>query len=434
MLPNELMAAIFLCFLSSMPSKIRNTSLFVLLQVCRRWKSVAEGCPQLWAVILINDEHCHTLPTSYVHTFLKRSADSFLSISASIRNVYGLYSVVQAGRALPPLFAEARRWQDFELTLPDIADVPNLSLECVSAPHLRRIKFDCDGQVVPFAKAVLSESLGLRELSWRSPNTAGSTIATYIHGAELVHLNLHLKFSPCICLDILNRCPLLTECHLESISFPDAPDATYPPERISLPHLNILRLDGTNVLLDIIRRVILPALKTLNMIRSVTPHWSSPLPFQLSEVKHLLSRSNCSLEHLILDGHDFQEGDLIECLPMLPNLLTLETNQESAWDANAIIDKLNQTNSDDHIDVCPRLTKIRFTGKMSARDGAFSRMIEQRWGDFAECNRVAALNSVHVEYGFSNHHNELDVKTLHRLRSQGLLARVFVQDAPDVVW
>ncbi|CAA7269542.1 unnamed protein product [Cyclocybe aegerita] len=342
MLPSKLIEAIFLSFLSSIPSEIRNTSPFALLQVCKQWKSVAEGCPQLWAVIVVNDEHIdQRLYPPYIRNF---------HWTSRFRSV------------LSPLFAEARRWQDFELTLPDIAYVPNLSLEGVSAPHMRRIKFDYGGQVMPFAKAILSESLGLRELSWRSPNTTGSAIATHIHGAELVHLSLHLRFSPCICFDILNRCPLLTECHLEGISFPDTLDAAYPPERITLPHLNILRLDGTNVLLDIIPHVTFPALQTLN-IRSVTPHWSLPSSVPFSEVKHLLSRSNCSLKHFILDGHDFQlEGaDLIECFPMLPNLLTLETNQESVWDANAVIDKLNQKNGGNHIDVCPRLTKIRFT-------------------------------------------------------------------------
>ncbi|KAJ7663141.1 hypothetical protein DFH06DRAFT_1189445 [Mycena polygramma] len=194
----------------------------------------------------------------------------------------------------------------------------------------------------------------------------------------LTHLEISAEITAETFIAVLRNFPLLTQLAFslrESDSYSIA-EASHRPTPIVCPHLSSLTMGGSAYAL---RLVTLPNLRSMNIA-----------PFsETEEVQQFISRSACTVEHLVISfrGCDEEEdaGDLLGWLEVFPSISVLEARE--CQDLSLLLQHL------DSALLVPRLTDVSIDSEItklnidSVYDDDLIEMLHHR-RDWAETNTL----------------------------------------------
>jgi hypothetical protein len=177
----------------------------------------------------------------------------------------------------------------------------------------------------------------------------------------------------------------------------------------------------------------LPALRHLIIAFRVDVTWAN------AHFMEFLSRSNCSLETLVLQNAAISQDELMQCLRMVqPTLTHLEVK---TWHSSVIKDDILKLFRDEGVEnteacLCPNLQVIKFLGgAIEASDCVLSDMVKSRWCLYPidlepppnSTHGVARLDLIEFEFitdSRSSGHST-DLARLKELRDDGLRMKIF---------
>ena len=287
-LPPEILGHIFICCLpelSAAPnSAARDLAPQLLIQVCKRWQTVAAGTPQLWTTLGLHGL-CHVDPISLISTALRRSGALPLDIYIDpLTWSYAPRRVVP--RAAQLLARALHRCRTLHTSnFPALLEHLLPAGSCAAAPHLRDLRIAaapksaghtlrgrlaapalaaldiCDPAATLRALRVGADGRSVRHVRWDGSHAARPAHASVTHLAAL-----------------LRACPRLETCAVVRPSAAAAAaDADGSRAAIGLPHLHRLSLLGTapRDIVPLLRRLDVPALEHVRL--QVEPTMSSGL-------------------------------------------------------------------------------------------------------------------------------------------------------------
>ncbi|KAF8190406.1 hypothetical protein K438DRAFT_924725 [Mycena galopus ATCC 62051] len=147
-------------------------------------------------------------------------------------------------------------------------------------------------------------------------------------------------------LNILRLAPNLEECTFNGVCYISASEDDRRLERLTVPHLRYLNIDGFRPDLDLLEYLVLPSLETLKI----------PGVSELQDLFNLLERSSPPLRNLFMGwGRRASGGQLAQCLDLVPTLVHLELSYQAGTD---ILVQLG-TRSPQHY--LPNLRTVRIT-------------------------------------------------------------------------
>ncbi|KAJ7859539.1 hypothetical protein B0H14DRAFT_3446661 [Mycena olivaceomarginata] len=309
-LPNEIITEIFLYFVPILPVCAPLMGLhspILLTQICREWRQIALGTPNLWCTIELSDEIPWEQQKTLVDMWLSKSGCSPLSFyfdesAMHSDNVTDTLSVLLSHRArwqnshlylsrahLPIIEGPLPLLRSLDLLLVDTGPLPpNVSL--CDAPLLRTVFLNSTAAAILMLPWVQLTSLTLR---WLYPHN---------------------------CVPILQHASSLV--HYELVFVPDDTPELIPD--ISLPSLHSLTLDGYSRT-EYLQTLIVPALRTLRI--------SEPFlaPGGINTLARFTSKSRCQLHELcIIDREVGSKDSYREAFPLTQKFFHVTT-------ANAII-------------------------------------------------------------------------------------------------
>lgn len=325
-LPTEVMAEIFhFCLATSPPidaiPPVATTIPFVLGAVCRSWRNLAWGLPQLWDTF-----HCRLsmkkapIQAILLKEWLSRTNHHLLSIVISMQDgeKWDVDSPAIPTDCMEILVRYCRRWQYISLTLPQ-AWHEQLSRVRGNLPNLQSLALCPPGRCVFEMMDMFSEAPALTEL-----NLGYYYLRNLVFPwKQLVSITLA---SPSIdeALEILRRCPLLRSCHFPNLTPPEDYFDVVPVTHTTLRDLTVMIRDAeeeeeeedeldepmedealVQVLLEYLT---LPALWSLSVSTYPT---ENPIP----AIESLVERSpDCQLQKVVVSGPCFFEDYMIEFL------------------------------------------------------------------------------------------------------------------------
>ncbi|KIJ12949.1 hypothetical protein PAXINDRAFT_100998 [Paxillus involutus ATCC 200175] len=368
-LPLELVGYIFHLWLldSIYPNtKYSHSQLPVLLcLVSKSWRDLVYATPLLWAHIILELSQ-GAVPT--LHALQKRlehSQSAPLFLDVVVRE--------QPDRdALRVLLAESSRFYHLNLSILDFSwcdDIPTQGFT-----QLRKLTVHTGFQIptdVGVLNVVFSSAPRLRYVKWLS---TGDPRLVGVNGHQLHSLDLTVFYLPVTrLLDVLAACPNLRDL---VITFQGEHEYTpiLPRERMLLPELRSLVLDGTGHLACILRSIQAPFLSCLDI---KWWHYSSR-ECGLEALQSLLAYSP-HLEQIALRRFLETEEELISIIVNNTNLLRLTVAAER-WQTSFITHKTFEllTRQAHGRYALPHLEKLEFWGALDVPDEVVLRMIESR--------------------------------------------------------
>ncbi|KAK7031823.1 F-box domain-containing protein [Favolaschia claudopus] len=286
-LPNEIVAEIFVHAIPPYPDLPvpRTCPSTVLTQICRQWREIAIGTPQLWRTINLVAQN---LPIPQGRSFdsqqafsqaslwLKRSGSCLLSVHAE-----------DLTPALPVLLPERARWEHLKLSVFD--HLPPDMQDCLF-PSLRSLnvfRMSTDS-ATPFR--IHSESAPLLHSVTLFTRGGG---AVDLPWAQLTSLRLRILKTPDF-RRILRQTRRLVHCTLYGYSVIRDPDGL--GSEISLPHLESLniQLDDDGEMDDVLESLLVPSLQVFHVSEDTLGSGSQPI----ETLKSLISKSKCMLREI----------------------------------------------------------------------------------------------------------------------------------------
>ncbi|KAJ7629804.1 hypothetical protein DFH06DRAFT_710177 [Mycena polygramma] len=288
-LPDEITSEIFMYILPPAPDFPYLTgrlSPTLLTRICRRWREIALGTPQLWRVLSFDDrafvdddEDELRLDARTLPLWLERSRACPLYLKLAYKNIW-------ANRLIEAVVPHRTRWQHLELHLETVDHIfayPNYPL----LQHLEiTIEDDTGGNVF------LRDAPLLRTVVFNDT----AALRVIVPWAQLTSLTLFYVY-PSDCVPILSQAHNLVHCELDF--FFDA-FGVEPRRDIKLPYLESLVIKltefGKPPMTDFLPLLIIPALRNL----TIPEGFLAPNP--IDSLTALISKSGCRLEELQLTG------------------------------------------------------------------------------------------------------------------------------------
>ena len=415
-LPPELLAEIFLCSLRAEVFLIPNANLvpLVLLKVCRIWRTIALGTPQLWSSLRI--DHAGGNRIWAVENWLSRSGDCPLSLSSSCQ------TLCTATRAVELIGRYLHRWQHVKIDFPEGYD-RNLCLPSPSsslAPHLTTIDLTCSGRTVAPAVArqiwiVLASAPNLRSVSCDIDPFPPDFQFPW---SNLQKLSLLVDVSMDNCLELLKQCPNVVECGFSSLKLASDVREKSP---IFLGQLRSLMVATGLNLAPFFDRLCTPALEEL-AIESFPDTLAGYPVWSQSALLDMLCRSSCPLSKLHFYFVELSPDSLIACLQATESNLTELTIQSPFGFGLCVNDivlrLLTHRNDDEFRCLSPKLKVLTLLSCISCLEGAFADMVESRWRDISSSSNspVAQLQVVELR----DFRTREDIRRLKKMAKEGL--------------
>uniref|UniRef100_D8Q476 Uncharacterized protein n=2 Tax=Schizophyllum commune (strain H4-8 / FGSC 9210) TaxID=578458 RepID=D8Q476_SCHCM len=297
----------------------------VLIAVCRRWKAIAEGAPELWTRVFVDDFERRELHWAALH--VKHSVDRPLTVH--INTCKGNKSV-EFWREKHPLFTQllhivvphAHRWhelvlhakwftqQHFDILLS--ASVPSLqSARIVDGPSYgvedEAWRWALSSPALRCAALAILPPLDVSFGSWRSVREFSicNTASAVAHILLLLHI-----------------CPQIEVLHLETLGDAETLLAQLVPRlplTVSAPNLRTLSMTLSSVsdareFVERLRDV--PCLRDLALNDDSTAAKSQIQTRFWSSVGNLLVRSGAKLQRFVFTGRVQQLVDLLQLEPL----------------------------------------------------------------------------------------------------------------------
>ncbi|KIK81264.1 hypothetical protein PAXRUDRAFT_832971 [Paxillus rubicundulus Ve08.2h10] len=359
----------------------------LLCLVSKSWRNFVYSSPVLWSHIII-DASKGAVPA--LHALKKRLQRS---------QIAPLFLDIVVGEpsdrdALRVLFAESSRFCHLTLSILDLSWRNDILVQGFT--QLAKFTVHTGFQVLPYVDTlgmIFSSAPRLRYVKWHSMDDPGPVA---VNGHQLHFLHLTVIHTPATrVLDVLVACPNLRDVVIrfygehEYIHIP-------PRERMSLPELRSLVLDGNRDLTGVLRSVQAPLLSRLDI------HWRSFNGREDGlEALHSLLEYSPHLEEIALCRFLETEEGLISILTTNRNLVTLTVVSEP-YRKRLITRKtfqfLTRQGQDDY--PLPQLEKLVFRNALDVEDVVVVRMIESRMAppddkeSTSRSRRACILNSV----------------------------------------
>ncbi|KIK79330.1 hypothetical protein PAXRUDRAFT_834162 [Paxillus rubicundulus Ve08.2h10] len=368
-LPPELVACIFNLWLldSIYPNtKCTHSQLPVLLSlVSKSWRDFVYASPLLWVHVIMEASQGAVPRLHALQKRLQRSQSAPLFLDILIGE--------QADRdALRVLLAESARFHHLTLSVFDFSwceDIPTQGFTQLNTFTVQTgFQIPTDAGAL---SAVFSSAPRLRCVKWLS---TGDPRLIGVNGHQLHFLDLTVFYLPVTrLLEVLEACPNLRDV---VVTFQGEQEYTSiaPRERILLPELRSLVLDGTGHIACILRSIQAPLLSCLDI---KWWHYNSR-EYGLEALHSLLAHSP-HLKQIALRRFVKTEDELIRIITNNKNLLRL-TVAAGWWQTSFITRRTFELLTRQEHGKCalPHLEKLEFLGALNVPDEVVLRMIESR--------------------------------------------------------
>ncbi|PPQ95622.1 hypothetical protein CVT26_008644 [Gymnopilus dilepis] len=321
-LPFELVSKTFMIYASDEYREGSGKSILNLGAVCKRWREIAWGIPEMWASLRISiSTYKRCPPESFwvlVEEWLGRSQmrplTMWISFSLSDRSNTLHQEIHHGQRLLDILNRHCEQWFELELFLPTRL-IPQLGSSSCSLSKLQKLDLHGDGYCT---RTVTASSL--------TQHTPRSIKIAYAHvnpssfnWTSVTKVTLSY-YSVDHVLEVLRLAPRLTSCGLEYIDYGIQQGAFVMAHNPTVNHA----LEGLYVLFsdeDAERRffeqVSLPSLGFLSIS-------SDNCTLHVSPLRTFLLQSACSLSCLQFRMEDYDDADSILFVSLLFDLPSLE--------------------------------------------------------------------------------------------------------------
>ncbi|KAJ7057700.1 hypothetical protein C8F01DRAFT_1060671 [Mycena amicta] len=283
-----------------------------LAQVCRRWRDIAYGFPNLWSCICVDLSNRPCTPALLLRQ-LELATNRPLHI-----HFYSTIGLDPGLQQLEILIEHCERWKLADFRVHTQAQVGLLhQVRGGRLPILRFLRLEARPEALQhLLHAHFRDSPLLRHLSISDPSP-------YLEYAWTHLTSLDLTASAHTVIHTLRQCPNLTECRLRPLAY------TARLESAHLPRLRKLYSTDT----QIFEHLTVPALTHLFL-----PHDCVPV------VSALVQRSGCALEHLYtFEGCTPRAVRRI--LAVCPSVRTLGMQITSTWDVSDLLHRLTPNSS-----------------------------------------------------------------------------------------
>ncbi|KAJ7730874.1 hypothetical protein DFH07DRAFT_159116 [Mycena maculata] len=415
-LPRELQTEIFLLcvyeHLDAAPAT--NRAPLLLLHVCRSWRAVVLGTPEIWTMMCYHIDREEDI--RFIENWISRSGvyPLQLRITAALPR--------QAGDSLggpPKLFGKVKqlvekhmhRLQTLRLDMPH--DYSALLLH--GAPLLYALEFDANlwkrGALWnrdPQPQWGVNSLPALRQLTFR-PTCKPSYRFPW---RQLTSLSLLGEMMPQSTLQILSQCPALITFRLSFVGF--LPYAAGHETTAILPALQELYASSSSPVQEqaietVFSALTLPELRVLD-IRARTL-------YSFDTIGPLLQRSACHLDKLSIDAEDVDQLSILQYIRSVSGTLTslaLRVRGAEIKSYGSLLRSLTLVTDLGGESLCPNLETILLAGVSWMPDGLLADMVESRWrgGKRSVLKRVVWPN---CRFSHAEHTGRLE-----RLRDEGL--------------
>jgi hypothetical protein len=422
-LPPEVLQNVFLACRSPEPNVIP-----VVGQVCRHWRDLVEGTPQLWSNISIGRTrfgfHQHYL--NLVALFLKRSANRPLSLT--IRQPAD-------GRLVGLVSRHANRWHTLRLSSKDKAFYTSFGLNGRFLPTLEKLEILETATESPEEPIkILHHASNLRHVVlknalefWDLPWSQLTRLQYDVHATiDAVH--------------VLRLCPRLEECAFDKLQVMADPDDPAILTLRPLRNLRSLRLavDTVNhtqsaeaIMHTFLTALTSPSLTSLTIIGQWTP----------ADLTGFLAQSQCQLAHLTLGPGYMKDDKIIDVLQILPSLSSLVLDADIGTTRQlqnrVITDKLLRRLIfyPDSDSVLPSLTSFSLKTSINFEHQVLLDVIESRWMPWVtELYGVAVSRIRVVDLEFWGRKEKLDPESVAVLRDLAVAGlRLSLQQGPEKI-
>ncbi|KAJ6521180.1 hypothetical protein DFH09DRAFT_223587, partial [Mycena vulgaris] len=200
-LPNDITIAIFQrCIPSTtLPRPSASTAPLLLSQICRQWRQIALGSPELWRIVAFGDDSSIEI----LKIWLRRAGNMPLHCSLQSK------SLSRAAALMETSLLHSHHWQDMTFTLP-LTTFSMLGSPHRSFPMLQKITLQLE-------QRAWNESFPDPVSIQNSPLLREVHISTFPHlkfglpWIQLTALTLHKSMNVIECMSFLRECPELVQ-------------------------------------------------------------------------------------------------------------------------------------------------------------------------------------------------------------------------------
>ncbi|KAF8172764.1 hypothetical protein K438DRAFT_1851070 [Mycena galopus ATCC 62051] len=417
-LPPEILSEIFIQCLptySATPSSTRAPML--LATICRDWREIALSTPYLWCSFILSVDLIKTRDESAIirlfETWLSRGGGCPLTMV-----INGVSSVVSAQHTLPPSFISAlnqssSRWHDVNLLLP-FNDFYRLQAN-EGLTLLRRLSItatantapvDLDSPLLPLN--LFSTAPVLQDISLGHGFTIDN-VTLPLH--QLTYFDSRVFSTGAHYLEVARAAPGLQEIRLALNT--SGRWSPRDPVRSNIKSLHLSMREEYNDMLDC---VTFPALETL-VIRTAIAFY--PPPFTPFDLHRFFARSSPPLRELVVEGLPYLSDALVQtvpCLTALPTLETLDIRPVAGETAHNIFNRMSDPTST----FLPRLQIITVQVNIGEAPGmpwtydTMTRMLVARWNQQAG-EDVDQLQAFSFGFSLGSNFGQPDSTTIEQL-------------------
>ncbi|KIM37838.1 hypothetical protein M413DRAFT_448121 [Hebeloma cylindrosporum] len=378
----------------------------ILGQICSRWRAVAIDLPTLWSNIYIYNPKRSQI--RLVDVWLERSANKPLTLALDYNWSDEVCDLKAALNILRSLASHLERWRiiDFHMplqllgTLSRIVHIPKTPVLLEScylefSTSLRYLYKPHFGPLIDAIWRVIHASPNLHRVKWGS--TGLDKIPKHAPFHQLTHIETYLDFSIDDALALLAAVPLIQELSLSTIISPSKIAPESGTQLLLLQHLRILIINSRSIpACSIFSSITCPSLQRLEINhRSL----AGEAPQSMSELVHLLQRSNCQLQRLDIRDRYLSDNELALLLPCsaLYSLAHLLVSKDRISDQ--IVRLLMKKSDNGSLQLFPRLKKL-VLNLCETTDGLLSKMVYSRWHDTATSSGTLRCAFVRSRNGY----------------------------------
>lgn len=349
--------------------------------ICSAWRDVTLAAPHLWAYIVVNfdiGKVAMSLEPSRVRFYLKRAGDYPLSIK--IMNKLDWEGWGWPGdetdyvfEVFKVLLQRGRFWRKLDGYLPSLSykmrcDFPMLSTLILRRPNDESLHELSENTFLsaPLLRDVTLDGydVGRGEYCVKLPYNQLESITIINGGGIMCGQTLRLCFN-------LRHCQFFDLCneHWGSSMIPSLD----PIRHDNLQSLNLSANDYLSFT-TWLKNLILPSLLHLSVSYSrLTPSL---------DIIPLVSRSSCNLKSLHLTCETLDK-DIIQCLEVLPSLITLRLARFGAQMTEAFLDALHPSihkrSSSSSACLIPKLQHLEYIGPVDFSNASLTDFLSCRW-------------------------------------------------------
>lgn len=427
-LPIELLAYVFTLCLPAEEYLTPSTqhAPLLLAAVCKPWRTLALGTPQLWTSLSICiDRHVSTesnmavLP-DIVHSWLARSAMCPLSLEISNESGRWDQSGLDAFSRIVEIYAEhLGQWQNLKilLTQPQSYYYPYSLFNSYKGAHYAPLLESLDVDIRSPISAGCYRALNgiansaprLQKYHMQCPDNFQVKFQLNPPSARLTHIVINV-WDISDALELVRLSPVLVDLRVVNeagVRYTSGEKANADPQGPVIIHQNMrsLEIKTEHRLRGFLDRIQAPSLEVLKIDLSasnpsVAARWSQSLFISF------LSRSACSLTVLHLAGRCLltQKSHIIKIMELAPALVELSVhNYDGFFVSEELLQQMTLVDSPDRSPLCPKLESIFFIDGWSCYAGSIGGMVRSRWhssanaqacrvgGEPAQCGRLKSV-------------------------------------------